>query len=103
MCTFADGHTQHEAILDYDPSTRSYQYSIDGGLPVADNRGRFAVEPMPRGATIVWESSFWACDPAAEEELSRLWTGMLPTVRQPRGPHRGRVWGRPNAANSEGS
>jgi hypothetical protein len=42
--------------------------------------GRFAVEPTPRGAKIVWESSFRALDPAAEEELGRLWAGMLPTV-----------------------
>jgi carbon monoxide dehydrogenase subunit G len=80
VCTFADGHTQHEAILDYSPATRSYRYTIDGGLPVTDNRGRFAVEPTPRGARIVWESSFTALDPHAEAELSRLWEGMLPTV-----------------------
>jgi carbon monoxide dehydrogenase subunit G len=80
VCTFADGHTQHEAILDYTPATRSYRYTIDGGLPVADNQGRFAVEPTPRGATIVWESSFRALDPAAEAEVSRLWAGMLPIV-----------------------
>ena len=80
VCTFADGHTQHEAILDYTPATRSYRYTIDGGLPVADNQGRFAVEPTPRGAAIVWESSFRALDPAAEAEVSRLWAGMLPVV-----------------------
>ena len=27
-----------------------------------------------------WESSFVALDPAAEAEVSRLWSGMLPTV-----------------------
>jgi carbon monoxide dehydrogenase subunit G len=80
VCSFTDGHTQHEAILDYSPATRSYRYTIDGGLPVTDNRGRFAVEPTPRGARIVWESSFTALDPRAEAELSRLWVGMLPTV-----------------------
>jgi hypothetical protein len=26
---------QDEAILDYSPATRSYRYTIDGGLPVA--------------------------------------------------------------------
>jgi hypothetical protein len=62
------------------PATRSYRYSIDGGLPVADNQGRIAVEPTPRGATIVWESSFRALDPAAEAEVGRLWVGMLPVV-----------------------
>jgi Polyketide cyclase / dehydrase and lipid transport len=80
VCTFADGHTQHEAILDYSPAARSYRYTIDGGLPVADNRGRFLVEPAGNGARIVWESSFSALDPAAEAELSRRWVGMLPTV-----------------------
>ncbi|MGH3371191.1 MAG: SRPBCC family protein [Nocardioidaceae bacterium] len=80
VCTFADGHTQHEAILDYSPTAHSYRYTIDGGLPVADNRGRLAVEPAGNGARIVWESSFVALDPATEAEVSRLWAGMLPTV-----------------------
>jgi len=80
VCTFADGHTQREAILDYAPATRSYRYTIDGGLPVADNRGRFAVEPAGNGARIVWESSFVTLDPAAEAEVSQLWAGMLPVV-----------------------
>jgi carbon monoxide dehydrogenase subunit G len=80
VCTFADGHTQHEAILDYSPAARSYRYTVDGGLPVADNRGRFQVEPAGNGARIVWESSFTALDPAAEAEISRLWAGMLPAV-----------------------
>jgi len=80
VCTFADGHTQQEAILDYSPAARSYRYTIDGGLPVADNRGRFTVEPAGNGARIVWESSFTALDPATEAEVSRLWAGMLPTV-----------------------
>jgi hypothetical protein len=89
VCTFADGHTQHEAILDYTPATRSYRYTIDGGLPVADNQGRFAVEPTPRGATIVWESSFRALDPAAEAEVSRLSEGhSAGRARQPQDPHR---------------
>jgi carbon monoxide dehydrogenase subunit G len=80
VCTFADGHTQHEAILDYSPATRSYRYTIDGGLPVADNHGRFVVQPAGSGARIVWESSFVVLDPAAEAEVSRLWAGMLPIV-----------------------
>jgi carbon monoxide dehydrogenase subunit G len=80
VCTFADGRTQREAILDYSPATRSYRYTIDGGLPVADNRGRFTVKPTGNGARIVWESSFEALDPAAEAEVSRLWAGMLPVV-----------------------
>jgi carbon monoxide dehydrogenase subunit G len=80
VCTFADGHTQNEAILDYSPDTRSYRYTIDGGLPVADNRGRFAIEPAGNGARIVWESSFTVLDRAAEAEVSQLWAGMLPVV-----------------------
>jgi Polyketide cyclase / dehydrase and lipid transport len=82
-CTFADGHTQREEILDYSPATRSYRYTIDGGLPVTDNRGRFAVESSQTrqgGARIIWESSFVALDPASEDELSRMWAGMLPRV-----------------------
>ncbi len=82
-CTFADGHTQHEEILDYSPATRSYRYTIDGGLPVADHQGRFAVEPSKTehgSARIVWESSFVALDPARQDELSRMWAGMLPSV-----------------------
>jgi len=79
-CTFADGHTQHEEILDYSPATRSYRYSIDGGLPVRDNRGRFAVEPTGTGARIMWESSFEALDPASEDQLGRMWHAMLPIV-----------------------
>src|SRR6266508_5959776 len=80
VCTFADGHTQQEAILDYSPAARSSRYTIDGGLPVADNRGRLAVEPTGNGTRIVWESSFTALDPTAEAELARLWAGMLPIV-----------------------
>jgi carbon monoxide dehydrogenase subunit G len=80
VCTFTDGHTQHEEILDYSPATRSYRYTIDGGLPVADNHGRFVVQPAGSGARIVWESSFVVLDPAAEAEVSRLWAGMLPVV-----------------------
>ena len=62
------------------PATRSYHYTIDGGLPVADNQGRFAVEPTPRGATIVWESSFRALDPAAEAKSAGCRRGMLPVM-----------------------
>jgi hypothetical protein len=53
LCTFADGQTQREEILDYSAATRSYRYTIDGGLPVRDNRGRFAVESTETGARIV--------------------------------------------------
>ena len=32
------------------------------------------------GTRIVWESSFEALDPTAEDELSRMWAGILPIV-----------------------
>jgi protein-tyrosine phosphatase len=79
-CAFADGHTQEEQILDYSPATRSYRYTIEGGLPVSGNQGRFAVEPAGPGARIVWESSFEPLDPATEPELSRMWQQMPPFV-----------------------
>lgn len=68
----ADGHSQHQAILDYSPATRSYHYTIDGGLPVATTAAALAVQPAGNGARIVWESSFVVLDPAAEAEVSRL-------------------------------
>jgi hypothetical protein len=34
-----------EAILDHPPATRSYRYTIDGGLPVADNWDRLRSSP----------------------------------------------------------
>ena len=46
-----------EAILDYSPATRSYRYTIDGGLPVADNRDRRQRRPDHLGV------SFTALDP----------------------------------------
>ena len=64
---------------DLDVLTRFYGELL-GWKVDADNQGRFAVEPTPRGATIVWESSFRALDPAAEAEVSRLWAGMVPVV-----------------------
>lgn len=80
QCMFADGHVQHEQILDYSPATRSFRYTIEGGLPVTDNQGRFAIEPAGDGARIVWESSFEPLDPAAGPQLTQLWQGMLPVV-----------------------
>ena len=79
-CTFADGHVQHEEIVDYSPATHSFRYTIDGGLPVSDNHGRFSIEPAGAGARVVWESGFAPLDPAAGAELSRMWQGVLPLV-----------------------
>jgi hypothetical protein len=80
VCTFADGHVQHEEIGGYSPEQRSFEYAIDGGLPVRDNRGSFAVHDRDNGSIVVWESSFEPLDPAATDELTRMWRGALPSV-----------------------
>ena len=80
VCTFADGHLQHEAISDYSPEQRSFKYAIDGGLPVRDNRGSFAVQDRDDGSLVVWESSFEPLDQGAADELARMWRGALPLV-----------------------
>jgi carbon monoxide dehydrogenase subunit G len=80
VCTFADGRVQQEAITDYSPEEHSFHYAIDGGLPVRDNRGSFAVEARGDGSLVVWESSFEPLDPGAEDELSQMWQGAIPLV-----------------------
>jgi len=82
VCTFDDGHTQIEQILDYySHRTRSYRYVITGApLPVADNTGRFTVEDANGRARVVWESSFVALDPAMESQLAQMWEPYLPLV-----------------------
>jgi len=81
VCTFADGHSQDEQILDYSPQTRSYRYVITGApLPVRDNTGRFSVEDIDAGSRVVWDSSFVPLDPAAGDEIARMWEPFLPLV-----------------------
>jgi protein-tyrosine phosphatase len=81
VCTFADGHTQNEQILDYSPSARSYRYRIDDApLPVTDNIGSFAVRPGDGHTRVVWESSFQPLDPAMTEQLAQIWQPYLPTA-----------------------
>lgn len=80
VCTFTDGHVQHEQISDYSPERRSYRYTIEGGLPVRDNRGSFAVEARPGGSRIVWDSSFEPLDPGSEAQVSEMWRAALPVV-----------------------
>ena len=60
VCTFADGHVQHERILDRSDGTRSYRYEIESGVPMRNARGRFAVVPRAKGSAVVWESEFEA-------------------------------------------
>jgi mxaD protein len=81
VCTFEDGHTQNEQILDYSPSARSYRYRIDGApLPVRDNIGSFAVRSRNGGTVVVWQSSFQPLDPAMSGHLAQMWQPYLPTV-----------------------
>jgi mxaD protein len=81
VCTFADGHTQQEQIVEYSPGNRSYRYVIDGApLPVRDNTGRFAVEDLDGGSRVVWDSSFVPLDPATGDDVARMWESFLPVV-----------------------
>src|SRR5262245_7550497 len=81
LCSFDDGHTQDEEILDYSPHTRSYRYRIEGApLPVTDNAGTFAVEDIDGHARVIWQSSFTALDPAMESQLAQMWEPYLPLV-----------------------
>jgi carbon monoxide dehydrogenase subunit G len=82
VCTFADGRTLDEQILDYSPQDRSYRYVIDGAapVPVRENVGRFTVEATDGHARVVWESSLEPVDPAAAGELAKAWEPFLPIV-----------------------
>jgi prepilin-type processing-associated H-X9-DG protein len=42
ICTFADGHVQHEEIKDYSSEERSYRYAIEGIPGIKNNRGSTA-------------------------------------------------------------
>jgi len=81
LCSFDDGHTQNEEILDYSPETRSYRYRIEGApIPVTDNTGTFAVEDVDGQARVIWQSSFTALDSAMESQLAEMWEPYLPLV-----------------------
>jgi uncharacterized protein YndB with AHSA1/START domain len=81
VCTFDDGHVQHEQILDYSPERRFYRYLIDGApLPVRDNTGSFTVDEAGGRARVIWESSFVAIDSAMESQLAEMWEPYLPIV-----------------------
>jgi len=82
VCTLEDGRVQHEEISGYSPQARTYNYAIDGGLPVRDNRGSFAVEPSADGSCVVWRSSFEALDPEAEGAVAGMWKGALRPILQ---------------------
>ena len=81
VCTFEDGHTQNEQILNYSPSARSYRYQIYGApLPVTDNIGSFAVHRGDSSTVVVWESSFQPLDSATADQLAQIWQPFLPIV-----------------------
>lgn len=81
VCTFEDGHTQDERILDYSAPDRCYRYVIDGApLPVRDNTGSFTVEDTDGQSRVVWQSSFVALDPAMDSQLAQMWEPYLPLV-----------------------
>ena len=82
VCTLDDGRVLHEEISGYSSRTRSFEYAIDGGLPVRDNRGGFAVEPSAAGAYVVWRSSFEVLDPEAAAEVVGMWAGSLRPILQ---------------------
>ena len=79
VCSFEDGHTQDEQILDYSTETRSYRYVIEAApLPVADNTGSFKIEEANGQTRVVWESSFQPLDPTMEQQLCEMWEPYLP-------------------------
>src|SRR6266508_1362580 len=88
VCTFADGHAQREAILDYSPAARSYCYTIDGGLPVSDNRGRFGRARRQRRADRVGvelRGPRPGCRSRGQPAVGRH---AADRARQPQDPHR---------------
>ncbi|MCI0543125.1 MAG: SRPBCC family protein [Actinobacteria bacterium] len=79
VCTFEDGHTQDERILEYSPDTRSYRYHIEGApLPVTDNTGRFSIDANGGQSRVMWESSFEPLDPVMAAQLAEMWEPYLP-------------------------
>jgi hypothetical protein len=57
VCRFDDGRLQREEISDYSPERRSYRCVIEGGLPVRDNRGSFAVDAGDGDALVPVEAT----------------------------------------------
>lgn len=79
ICTFADGHVQHERILDHSDERRSYRYVIESGVPFRNARGRFTVVPRGAGSAVLWDSEFDA-DAASEAGLRDMWNGATAMV-----------------------
>jgi Polyketide cyclase / dehydrase and lipid transport len=66
--TFAGGGGEAtERIVERDDAARAYVYEyLSGPLALEEYRSRFAVQPHPEGAEVVWSSTFSAG--SAEEE-----------------------------------
>lgn len=82
ICTFADGHIQHEEIIGYSNEKRSYSYTIEGLQGMRNNRGTFAVKQDGEGSVIVWESEFDVLDPALEAEMTQMWKGATVQIAE---------------------
>lgn len=80
VCTFADGHVQHEEIAEYSPERRSYRYSIEGTPGMRRNRGTFAVEDRTPGSVVHWESEFEVLDAGQEAQVTTMWNDAMRTV-----------------------
>jgi carbon monoxide dehydrogenase subunit G len=73
VCTFIDGHVQHEEISDYSAVRRSYRYAIEGSPGMQRNCGVFRVEKNGHGSVVLWDSAFEAIDPAQEAQIAAMW------------------------------
>ncbi len=80
VCTFVDGHVQHEEISDYSDERRSYRYSIAGSPGMRTNRGAFSVNANGRGSVVLLDSEFEAIDPTQETQIATMWGTATKTV-----------------------
>ncbi len=80
VCTFADGHVQHEEIIDYSNEKRSYSYFNEGVPGIENNRGSFSVRREGERSAIVWQSEFELINPAQEAEMTQMWKGATTQI-----------------------
>ncbi len=82
ICTFADGHIQHEEIIEYSSEKRSYSYTIERLQRIKNNRGTFAVKQYGDGSVIMWESEFDIINSALEAEMTQMWKGATAQIAE---------------------
>ncbi len=76
ICTFANGHVQHERISEYAPESRSYRFMVENApFPARGFRCRIGVEPDGTGAAVALEVEGEALDPSEESDLTRMLDG----------------------------